>query len=146
MEQRLSVVTLGTDNLSAAKSFYENMLGWKPVAENNDIIFYQMNGFLLSITSRTSLADFIGIPDEGSGFRGLTLSYNLKTEEEVRALYQELTKKGVKILKEPTAPPFGGLFFYFADPDGNILEVACNSFVLYGNKMNVIGHKSIEHL
>ena len=146
MEQRLSVITLGVNNLIISRNFYEKTLGWKPAAENKDIVFYRMNGFLLSITSRTSLAGFIGMPDEGHGFRGLTLSYYLSNEEEVTKLYYELTNKGVNLLKEPTAPPFGGLFFYFSDPDGNILEVACNSFVEYDDKMNAIGHKPINHL
>ncbi|MCF0075710.1 hypothetical protein LZD49_34890 [Dyadobacter sp. CY261] len=43
------------------RSFYETTLGWQPVASNEDIVFYQMNGFLLSITGRKFLAELIGI-------------------------------------------------------------------------------------
>jgi len=49
MDQRISVLTIGAANLGAMKAFYNEVLGWKPTAENKDIIFYKLNGFLLSI-------------------------------------------------------------------------------------------------
>lgn len=146
LEQRLSVLTLGANDLPAMKRFYEEKLGWKPVAENADIVFYQMNGFLFSIGKRKPLADFIGIPSEGSGFRAVTMGYNVPTEQEVRALYEQLKNRGVKILQEPTAPPFGGLFFYFEDVEGNILEIACNAFIPLDDQNNAAGHRPIDDL
>ena len=146
MDQRLSVLTIAAHDLSAMKTFYEETFGWKPVAENQDIVFYQMNGFLLSIGKRNDLATFIGINPEGSGFRGVTFGYNVATENEVTELYHTLSGKGVKILSEPTKPPFGGLFFYFEDVEGNILEIACNPFIPLDKDNNAIGHKPIDHL
>jgi catechol 2,3-dioxygenase-like lactoylglutathione lyase family enzyme len=146
MEQRLSVLTLGADDLPAMRKFYEEKLGWKPVAENKDIVFYQMNGFLFSLGKRRALAGFIGINPEGSGFRGVTIGYNVTTELEVREIYEDLKKKGVKILNAPSAPPFGGLFFYFEDLEGNIIEVAYNTFIPLDKNNNATGHKSIDHL
>ena len=146
MDQRISVLTIAANDLQAMKNFYNEKLGWKPVAENKDIIFYQMNGFLLSICKRKELTTFIGINSEGSGFRGVTFGYNVATENEVKELYKELKSKGVKLLNEPTAPPFGGLFFYFEDIEGNILEIACNAFIPLDKDNNAIGHKPIDHL
>lgn len=145
MEQRISVLTIGAENLEAMKTFYGQVLGWKTVAENKDIAFYRLNGFLLSICDRKMLADFIGIGADGSGFRSITIGYNVQTEEDVLELYEQLKDK-VQILKEPTAPPFGGLFFYFTDIEGNVLEVACNSFVTLDKENNAIDHKPIDHL
>lgn len=146
MEQRLSVLTIAADDLTAMRTFYEQTLGWKPVAENQDIVFYKMNGFLLSIGKRTDLAKFIGINPEGSGFRGVTFGYNVPTENEVTELYHALSDKSVKILSKPTKPPFGGLFFYFEDVEGNILEIACNPFISLDENNNAVDHKSIDHL
>ena len=145
MEQRVSVLTIGASDLSAMKEFYGQVLGWAPVAENKDIVFYKLNGFLLSICERKMLADFIGIDAAGQGFRSVTIGYNVNTREEVLNLYNELKGK-VKILKEPTEPPFGGLFFYFTDIEGNILEVAQNSFIILDEVRNAIDHKPIDHL
>lgn len=146
MEQRISVLTIGADDLILMKKFYEEKIGWKPIAENKDIIFYKMNGFLFSIGKRKELAKFIGINPQGAGFRGVTFGYNVPTEKEVRDLYKQLKDKGVKMLNEPTEPPFGGLFFYFEDIEGNIIEIAYNTFIPLDKKNNAIDHKSIDHL
>ncbi len=146
IQQRLSVLTIAANDLSAMKDFYESTFGWKPVAENKDIIFYQLNGFLLSLCKRKELTEFIGISPEGTGFRGVTFGYNVPTEKEVRDIYTDLLSKGVKLLNEPTAPPFGGLFFYFEDVEGNILEVAYNTFIPLDGEGNAVGHADIGGL
>lgn len=146
MEQRISVLTIGADNLPAMRTFYEDVLGWKPVAVNKDIVFYTMNGFLFSIGKRKELATFIRIPADGNGFRSVTFGYNVATETEVGRLYDLLVTKGVKILTKPTRPPFGGLFFYFADVEGNVLEIAHNPFISLDDDNNAIEHKPIGHL
>ncbi len=145
MEQRISVLTIGADNLATLRSFYEKVLGWTPVAQNDTVVFYKLNGFLLSLCDRKMLAEFIGVDHHGQGFRSVTVGYNVDSEEAVLQLYDQLKDK-VKILKEPTAPPFGGLFFYFTDVEGNIIEVAQNPFVLLDGIGNAIDHKPIDHL
>lgn len=146
MEQRVSVLTIAADNLPAMQKFYEQVLGWKPVAANKDIVFYQLNGFLLSLCKRPGLAKFVGISPEGSGFRGVTIGYNVRSEQEVRDIHARLKAQGVDVLQEPTAPPFGGLFFYFKDVEGNILEVAYNTYIPFDEKNNAVGHKPIDQL
>ncbi|WP_114789950.1 hypothetical protein U0035_11535 [Niabella yanshanensis] len=63
------------------------------------------------------LADFIGVDHNGQGFRPVTIGYNVESKEEVLEIYDQLKDK-VIILKEPTEPLFGGLFFYFTDIEG----------------------------
>jgi uncharacterized protein len=145
MEQRISVLTIGANDLDAMKKFYGQTLGWTVVAENKDIVFYKLNGFLLSICDRKMLADFIGVDPNGRGFRSVTIGHNVNSKEEVLELYDQLKGK-VKILKEPTVPPFGGLFFYFTDIEGNILEIAQNSFITLDKDRNAVDHKPIDHL
>lgn len=146
MEQRFSVLTIGAYDLEAMRKFYEETFNWMPLVKNKDIVFYQMNGFLLSIGKRKDLAAFIGIPSEGNGFRGVTFGYNVPTEAEVQALYHKLKDKGVKLLSEPTKPPFGRLFFYFEDIEHNVLEIAFNPYVTLDEKHDVIDHQSIDNL
>lgn len=145
MDQRISVLTIGADDLNAMKTFYGDVLGWETAAENKDIVFYKLNGLLFSICEKKMLADFIGVDHNGQGFRPVVIGYNVDSKEEVLSFYDQLKDK-VKILKEPTEPPFGGLFFYFADIEGNILEIAQNSFVTLDKDKNAIGHKPIDHL
>ncbi|WCL50629.1 VOC family protein [Leptospira sp. GIMC2001] len=145
MEQRISVLTIGAHDLAAMKNFYGQVLGWTTIAENNDIVFYKLNGILLSICDRKMLASFIGVDHKDQDFRSVIIGYNVDRKEEVLEIYEQLKDK-VKILKEPTEPPFAGLFFYFSDIEGNIIEVAQNSFVTLDEAKNAIDHKSISHL
>ncbi len=145
MEQRISVLTIGVDDLTAMKKFYGQVLGWTTVASNKDIAFYKLNGFLLSICDRKTLAEFIGVDSGGQGFRSVTIGYNVGSKEEVLELYEQLKDK-VNILKDPTEPPFGGIFFYLADVEGNIIEIAYNSFITLDNDKNAVDHKPIDQL
>ena len=48
MQQQVAVITLGIADLGRSRRFYTNGFGWNPVFENDEVIFYQMNGFVLS--------------------------------------------------------------------------------------------------
>ena len=58
MEQRLSIVSLGVDDLAAATAFYEK-LGWRPSAANSNdqITFFQLGGMILGLYGRQALAE-----------------------------------------------------------------------------------------
>ena len=145
MEQRISVLTIGVDNLSAMTEFYEHVLEWRTVAVNKDVAFFKLNGFLLSMFDRKKLAGLIGIDHNAHGFRSVTIGYNVDSKEEVWELYDRLKGKA-KILKEPTELPFGGFFFYFADIEGNVIEIAQNPFVTLDKFNNAIDHEPIDNL
>lgn len=146
MESRLSVITLAADDLTVMREFYGEKIGWKPVAENQDIVFYKMNGFLLSICKKKDLAGFIGLEPEGNGFRAFTFGYNVSSKEEVDQQYERFKANGVKLLKEPTETPFGAYFFYFSDPENNVLEIAFNPFIPLDTNGNATTHLPIDQL
>ena len=67
MESRITLVTLGVDDLSRARAFYET-LGWKTGAEpDDDVVFFQAGWMVLALWSRASLAEDSGVTD-GGGF------------------------------------------------------------------------------
>jgi catechol 2,3-dioxygenase-like lactoylglutathione lyase family enzyme len=146
MEPRLSVLTLAVDDLEVMRQFYSEVIGQPPVAENQDIAFFKMNGLILSLCKKKDLAHFIGIASEGSGFKGITLGHNVPTKEEVDVLYKQLKNKGVTVVKEPTETPFGAYFFYFSDPENNILEIAFNPFIPLDEAGNTTTHLPIDKL
>ncbi|WP_162388238.1 VOC family protein [Spirosoma endbachense] len=146
MNQRFSVITIGTDDLAAMKRFYSEKLGWQSVAENKDIVFYKMNGFLFSLFDRTSLASGAGISADGAGFRSFTFSYNVRSIQDVDALFDELMERGVNTLGKPQNTPFGGYFFCFTDVEDNVLEVAYNPYIPLDESGNTITHNNIDNL
>ena len=126
MDQRVSLITLGVSDLKASKKFYEQGLGWKPSAGGNeDITFYDLGGMALALFSRKALAEDAKV-SMGAGYAAVTLAHNLRTREEVDALFKQALRAGARELKKPEAAFWGGYSGYFADPDGHIWEVAHN--------------------
>jgi uncharacterized protein len=130
MEQRLTIVTLGVSDIEQLTEFYENNFGWeKTDSSNENITFFQLNGIYLALFQRDELAGDAGVDAAGSGFKGFTMAYNTRSEQEVDDIIQSLREKGVTILKEPQKVFWGGYSSYIADPDGNLWEIAYNPFL-----------------
>lgn len=125
MEQQIAVVTLGTKDSEKSRRFYEEGFGWKPVFENQDIVFYQMNGFVFGVLSQDALAEDANV-DAFESRGAFTLAHNVRTEEDVRPLMQRLLSAGATLTREADSPPQGGLRGYVADPDGHLWEIAYN--------------------
>jgi hypothetical protein len=116
MQQQISVITLGVLDLGRSRRFYADGFGWTPVFENEEIVFYQMNGFLLGTWLRAALAADTGQPDYGTA-GAFALAHNVPTREAVEPAMQRLVSHGGRILNAASAPPHGGFRGYVADPD-----------------------------
>lgn len=128
MEQRLSVVTLGVAELARARRFYEDGLGWPCANHEAEVAFYQLGGTVLALYGWDALAEDAAVPAAGSGFRGVTLAYNVRSREEVASVLAEAETAGGRIVKPAADVFWGGHSGYFADPDGHLWEVAHNPF------------------
>ena len=138
MDQHLHLITLGVSDLEISRKFYTEILGWKPsTAGNENVSFFQAGGVVLSLFSRNSLAEDALISPQGSGFSGITLAHNTRSELEVDEIISDLRSKGVKIAKEPQKVFWGGYSSYFADPDGYLWEVAYNPFFPFDENGNL---------
>ena len=125
VEQRLSLVTVGVEDLAAARSFYEG-LGWRTnAAPGDDVVFFQAGGMVVALWSRAELAEDSGVEDSG-GWGGVTLAYNTRSEDEVDEVIETARKAGGRILREPAKTFWGGYSAVFADPGGHPWEVAYN--------------------
>ena len=138
MNQNLHVITLGVRDFEKSKKFYTEVLGWKPSsASQDDVAFFQTSGVVFAIYSREKLADDALTSPDGSGFSGITLAYNARSESEVDEIIAYLKSKGVKIVKEPQKAFWGGYSSYFTDPDDYRWEVAFNPFFPFDEKGNL---------
>ncbi len=130
MEQRITFITLGVADLNTSIEFYENKFGWKrSEMSSGDIVFYELNGISLALYPLHELAKDAAIDANGSGFKGFTVAYNARSEEEVNTLIRNFREKGIQIIKEPQKVFWGGYSSYIADPDGNLWEIAFNPFL-----------------
>ncbi|WP_374570476.1 VOC family protein [Phenylobacterium sp.] len=125
MDQRLSLITLGVDDLPRARRFYEDGLGWSPLQAQDDVCFYQLPGLALALFGRQALAEDARRPVDG-GFSGVTIAINEPSPADVDRLFAEALAAGATALKPPEPVFWGGYSGYFADPDGHVWEVAHN--------------------
>ena len=138
MNQHLHLITLGVRDLEISRKFYAEILGWKPsAASNENVAFFQAGGVVISLFSRNSLAEDALTSPQGSGFSGITLAYNARSEAEVDEIISDLKSKGVRITKEPQKVFWGGYNSYFVDPDDYHWEVAYNPFFSFDESGNL---------
>ena len=128
LDPRISLITLGVEDVARATAFYER-LGWKKsAASQENVTFIQLKGTVLGLFSRQSLAEDAHVENTPKGFSGVTLAHNVTSERGVDAVYKFALSCGATPIKAPEKVFWGGYSGYFADPDGHLWEVAHNPF------------------
>lgn len=125
MQQQISIITLGVAELARSRRFYVEGFGWRPVFENEEIIFYQMNGCVLGTFLKASLEKDMN----RGGLAGpapFALAHNVLSQAEVRPVMDRLCDAGGQVIREADAPPHGGYRGYVTDPDDHAWEIAWN--------------------
>jgi catechol 2,3-dioxygenase-like lactoylglutathione lyase family enzyme len=126
-EPRVSLITLGVEDLARARAFYETGLGWKASsASQGDIVFFPLGGLALALYPRSLLAADAGLAEAGQGFRAITLAHNVRAPDEVDSLLVLAHAAGGRIARPARDADWGGRTGYFADPDGHLWEIAWN--------------------
>ena len=136
MDQRLSLVTLGTTDLARSRAFYL-ALGWTTgAAPDDDVVFFQAGGMIVALWDRARLAEDSTVEDS-PGWGGITLAYNTRSTAEVDAVIEEARAAGATIGREPAETFWGGYSAVFIDPDGHPWEVAHNPHWTIGDDGSV---------
>ncbi|MGI9367392.1 MAG: VOC family protein [Ruegeria sp.] len=127
MEQRVSLITVGVDDVETAAGFYER-LGWQRVDSPDGVIAFDLIGQTLGLYPLAALADEMGVDIDTLGRGALTLSYNCRSKEDVAAILDKAKRAGAEVLKPAADVFWGGHHGYFRAPEGTIWEVAFNPF------------------
>lgn len=133
---RINVIALGVRDMQKSVKFYREGLGFqsKETEDCPKVIFFSTFGTKLELYPLDLLAQDINEknpPKTTQDFSGITLAYNVKSEQEVHDIIELARKAGATITKEPQKVFWGGYHAYFADPDGYYWEVAYNPFVSF---------------
>src|SRR3954454_24222134 len=125
MEQRISLITLGVNDLQRARAFYE-ALGWHTNAgPDDDVVFFQAGPGIFALWDRAKLAEDSGVED-GGGWGGITPAHNVGSPEEGHRVIQEARRPGAHIPRAGAETFWGGYSGVFVDPDGHAWEIAHN--------------------
>ena len=133
MTPRVTLLTLGVDDLERAVAFYRDGLGFATSGivgseiENGAVAFFRLDGGLkLALWPRKSLAADTGLALTAPCALEFSLAHNVGSQGEVDAAMRDAERAGAAIVKPAQATFYGGYAGYFQDPDGHLWEVALN--------------------
>ena len=125
MEPRISIITLGVQDLTKSFAFYKEGLGLPSKAGiEGDIAFFQLKGTWLALFPRDKLAKDGNVPNDGEGFPGFSLAHIVNTREDVDRIIKEAVIAGAVITDPPHQREWGGYSGYIKDLDGFLWEIA----------------------
>jgi len=130
MKPKISLVTLGVDDLDRATRFYGEGLGLpRHEFDGGGISFFSLEGTWLALYPRAELVKDIGLSEPVQfGFSGITLAHNVASKPEVDAVLEKAVAAGAKLVKPAQEVFWGGYSGYFQDTEGHYWEVAYNPY------------------
>lgn len=133
MRARISVITLGVDDLDRAVRFYRDGLGWRTNGivgqqfEHGAVAFFELQGGLrLALWPRSSLAVDTKLASAGRSANEFSLGHNVGTQHEVEEVMTQASAAGARVVKPAQRTSWGGYAGYFQDPDGHLWEIVWN--------------------
>ncbi|MGH7578544.1 MAG: VOC family protein [Gemmatimonadales bacterium] len=133
MNPRITLITLGVDDLEQAVAFYRDGLGFPTKGivgrefEHGAVAFFDLqSGLKLALWPRDDLAHDARLAVTPRSTTELSLGHNVGSKAEVDAVMEQAARAGARIVKPAAATFWGGYAGYFQDPDDHLWEVAWN--------------------
>jgi catechol 2,3-dioxygenase-like lactoylglutathione lyase family enzyme len=133
MKPRITVITVGVDDLEGSVRFYRDGLGFPTDGivgkefEHGAVAFIDLQaGLRLALWPRGSIAHDSGLPIGAKSPTEFTIGHNVPSKAEVDAVMGQATRAGAVIVKPAHDTFWGGYAGYFQDPDGHLWEVVWN--------------------
>ena len=133
MKPRVTLITIGVDDLERAFRFYHDGLGLTSEGivgkefEYGAVAFFDLQADLkLALWPRASIARDSGLALSGPSPTEFTLGHNVASRAEVDAVMRQAEQAGATIVKPAQETFWGGYAGYFQDPDRHLWEVAWN--------------------
>jgi catechol 2,3-dioxygenase-like lactoylglutathione lyase family enzyme len=133
MNPRISVLTIGVDDLERSLRFYRDGLGFPSPGiigtefEHGAVAFFDLQGGLkLAAWKRDDLSHDCGLPKMQRSPTEFSIGHNVGSVREVDAIMDLAEKAGARVVKRAQKTFYGGYAGYFQDPDGHLWEVVFN--------------------
>lgn len=133
MKPKVTVITLGVDDLPQAVKFYRDGLGLQTEGivgkefEFGAVAFFDLQpGLKLAVWPRNSIAQDTKLPLSPHSPTEFTLGHNVSSKEEVDTVMMQAKNAGATIIKEASDTFWGGYSGYFQDPDQHLWEIVWN--------------------
>ena len=119
----LETVTFFVEDVNRAKSFYAAVFEGTPVYEDEVSWVFALDGLMINLLQASEAAELVQPSEVRDTSDGVNLLFTIRVAD-VDTICNELEKRGVKLLNGPMNRPWGRRTAAFADPDGNVWEVA----------------------
>lgn len=133
MKPRITVITIGVDDLERSLRFYRDGLGLPTEGivgqqfEYGAVVFIQLQSDLrLALWPRKSIARDTGLALSPPCATEMTLGHNVSSRAQVDAVMAKAQAAGATIVKPAHDTFWGGYSGYFQDPDGHLWEIVWN--------------------
>jgi hypothetical protein len=137
MKPRITVLTIGVDDLERSLRFYRDGLGLPTQGitggefEHGAVAFFDLqSGLKLAAWPRDSLAHDCGLPKTARSATEFAFGHNVASEAEVDSVMTQAANAGARIVKQAQKTFWGGYAGYFQDPDGHLWEVVFNPHLM----------------
>ena len=137
MRPRISLITLGVDDLEKSVAFWRDGMELKTEGiigtefEHGAVAFFDLNpGLKLALWARANIAYDTGLPIGPRTPAEFTLANNVMSREEVDDVLADAQRAGATIIKPAGDTFYGGYAGYFRDIDGHLWEIAWNPAML----------------
>jgi catechol 2,3-dioxygenase-like lactoylglutathione lyase family enzyme len=137
MQPRITLLTLGVDDLERALAFYRDGLGFPTRGivgqeyEHGAVVFFELQaGLGLALWPRASLAADSALVQSAPSPSDFSIAHNVRSRDEVDAVLEQARLAGAVIVQDARETFWGGYAGYFQDPDGHLWEVAWNPQML----------------
>src|SRR5688572_29927247 len=133
MKPRISVITLGVDNLDRSLKFYRDGLGLSTdgiVGEEFEfgaVAFFNLqSGLRLALWPRRNISHDSGLEVSATSSADFSIGHNVSSKDEVDVVMEQARRAGATIVKPAEKTFYGGYAGYFLDPDRHLWEVVWN--------------------
>ena len=133
MKPRITVVTIGVDDLERALRFYRDGLGLRTEGivgqefEHGAVAFFELqHGLQLALWPRQSISHDTGFQVSQPSPTEFTFGHNVSSKVEVDQVMEQASNAGATIVKPAQDTFWGGYAGYFQDPDRHLWEVVWN--------------------
>ncbi|MBV8054869.1 MAG: VOC family protein [Deltaproteobacteria bacterium] len=133
MKPKITILTLGVDDLESSVKFYRDGLGLPTKGiigtqfEHGAVAFFELEaGMKLAVFPRDDLALDAKIDRMPPSFTEFSIGHLVNSKDEVDEVIESARKAGARIVKTGQDAFWGGYHGYFQDPDGHLWEIAWN--------------------
>lgn len=119
----LEVVTLFVDDLASAEHFYTAVLGLEVVFQDDVSMVVKLGRLMLNLLHREQAPELVEPATVATSTAGVRAMFTIRVAD-VDAVCTDLQRHGVHLLNGPVDRPWGRRTAAFADPSGNVWEVA----------------------